>query len=708
ATDKRIVMANPYATDRSHGDTLERCHLGDLFVLDENAEEEFFIKALDDKQTLRLNGKKDDRIYSVSLNAAKDDFGDPYCFICVFMDVSAEANAIKELEIANNAKTEFLTSISHEIRTPINAMLGFNEMIMRDAGDDTIVGYANNADRAGRQLLSIVNGLLDMGQIASGKMSIVPEEYNPAVMLSDVYEMQTVKAGEKELNLSIYADENTPSILIGDALRIRQIITNLVSNAIKYTNEGSVDLIMECGKRDGDNLDLIIKVTDTGIGIKEESIPYLYDTFTRFDKEANKHIEGTGVGLSVTKNLVDMMDGTIDVKSIYGEGTTFTVVLPQKIMDTEPIGKIEDYISRREEVKSESFIAPRASLLVVDDNEMNLSVFSGLVSTIKADVDEALSGAEMLELIKKKKYHIIFLDHMMPEMDGVETLEKMKEDSTHLNTDTPVIVMTANAGVGAKDKYVKMGFDDYLSKPTRSEKLLGLIKSYLADELIDEAEAPETEITTDSEELPEHAFPDVPGIDWKAACMNVPKKEALFDIMGKFCSLADREIAELDDYYMQSMMNGDEDALDLYRIKVHSMKNSAALIGANDLATKAKRLEDAPDKRDFVTINRFHKTFIKEYRTMADNLEAIVLKTSSSDIPIIDDDALKEKLDILEKAMEEFDTMTLNRVMFELSEYSFSSKEVENAAEDLGKAVRDFDTVLFENTMETMRSLIQA
>ena len=695
--DKSIVMANPYALECAGTDDFRQCTMERLFELEDA--DEIFKNALEDKYTIRLGGKNNDRVYSVSVNAAKDDYGDPYCFICVFMDVTDEANAIKELEKANNAKTEFLTSISHEIRTPINSMMGFNEMIIRDSNEPEITGYADNAIRASRLLLSIVNDLLDMGQIESGRMNIEEDKYDLGMLLHNIYDMQHLMATEKGLTLDIFVDEMTPRYLMGDEKRIGQIVTNLVSNAVKYTSEGGVSLFAGYENMESGRINLIIRVSDTGIGIHKEDLPYLYDNFSRFDKSANKHIEGSGLGLSVTKSLVGMMGGTIDVDSSYGKGTIFTVTVPQDVLGIELIGNIDDYGAAAVKKNEHVFTAPDASVLIVDDNSMNRMVFRGQVKPLGMIPDEAESGFRMLQMIKEKKYDIIFLDHMMPKMNGEEALRIMKEDSEGINAHTPVIAMTANAGKGAREKYIGMGFDDYIGKPAGAADVCEMLEKYLDESLVIEAGASVKPVRKNHE-----ALPAIEGIDWTLALTNIPDIRDMQDLIRKFCKLCRQDIKELDKYF-DACGSGD-DSLTEYRVKVHSMKNSAALIGAKPLSEMAKALETAASEQDLDSIRDFHKAFCHDYEAMAQRLCTHYLNEDVISDSSIDTEGLLEKISAMEKAMEEYDTVRLNGIVFELSDLAFEPEALKDSMNEVFASVRNFDLERFGKAVNAAKKIL--
>ena len=393
-------------------------------------------------------------------------------------------DAKEKAQKENASKSQFLANMSHEIRTPINAILGMNEMILRESEENSIQEYAQNIQSASEDLLSIVNEILDFSKVASGKMELVPVEYDVAALIRDCSTIVETRAAGKDLRLEVSCDESTPSKLCGDATRIRQIISNLLTNAVKYTPSGTITFRIRWA-RDKEGIKLIASVEDTGIGISEENQKRLFDTFERFDMEKNRNIEGTGLGLSITKQLVDLMKGEIGVYSELGKGSLFYVEIPQKVVSMEPIGKLNQEVNvEQTKVDKEKYHAPKAKILVVDDVRMNVRVIQSLLKRTKIQIDTATSGKECLALAAENIYDLILLDHMMPEMDGVETFQKLREDTTGLNYATPVIALTANAIAGAKEEYKKLGFDDYLSKPMKGEELEAMIQVYLPEDKI--------------------------------------------------------------------------------------------------------------------------------------------------------------------------------------------------------------------------------
>lgn len=411
----------------------------------------------------------------------------------------AKADAIA----AANAKSVFLANMSHEIRTPINAILGMDTMILRECNDNEILEYAGNIQSASQTLLSLINDILDFSKIETGKLELVAGDYALSSLINDVYHMLISKAKEKGLALNVESNKNLPAKLYGDEVRIRQIIVNILNNAIKYTKKGSVTLtvgmsdmkLSDMPDHSNDsksenitdkNTIITFRIADTGIGIKKENISHLFDSFSRFDEEKNKYIEGTGLGLAITKQLVDLMNGEIVVTSEYGKGSVFTVSIPQKIVSDLKIGDISEKYNEpsNKKKKKSTFTAPDANVLVVDDVKMNINVFKALLKRTEINVDSAMSGSEALDMIKEKKYNIIFLDHMMPDMDGIETYQNMKMLEDNPNKGTTVVMLTANAIMGAKEEYLGIGFSDYLSKPVQAPKLEAMILKYLPEELV--------------------------------------------------------------------------------------------------------------------------------------------------------------------------------------------------------------------------------
>lgn len=424
------------------------------------------------------------------------------CFLLIIRNIMHESLAKHELlrqnlllakaekdvaVLANEAKARFLAHMSHEIRTPINSIVGMNELILRESKDNTITEYAQNIYTSSKMLLGLINDILDFSKIESGQLEVIKRSYHTASMIAD--EINLLEERAKKKNLTIYQDidETLPSELYGDELRIKQIITNLMTNAVKYTSEGSITLRMNYKMVNHSELILAISVIDTGMGIRQKDMDKLFESFTRLDEKKNRAIEGTGLGLNITRQLITLMNGTIRVESEYGKGSAFYVEIPQNIINMTPIGEVKTsakQIKERKQVEKNHFTAPEAKILVVDDNEMNLEVVKGLLKRTLIQLDTAESGHECLQKTREKQYDIIFMDHMMPELDGIETLKLLKKETDNPNYQTVVVVLTANAISGSREMYMEQGFTDYLSKPIEAWMIEDMLIKYLPNSLI--------------------------------------------------------------------------------------------------------------------------------------------------------------------------------------------------------------------------------
>lgn len=524
----------------------------------------------------------------------------------------------------NRERTQFLGRISHAIRTPVNAIQGMNSVIMRETRNPAMKQHSRNIKSSIESLLSIIDDILDVSRIESGKIEILDSPYDFMSLVNDLNNITSLSAGEKGLSFSINNDPNIPARLTGDEIRVRQVILNLLSNALKYTKEGSISLSFGFEKTGENTIDLKITVSDTGEGIKPEDMAHLFDTYERLNEKSNSNIEGTGLGLPITKNLVTLMNGSIACESTYGKGTSFIVTIPQGTDDESTIGSFRE----REEAASADndpsawFLAPSAKVLVVDDVDMNLDVMRALFEPSKMTVDTAGGGEEFLKLITEKKYDIIFLDHMMPSPDGVEAFRKMKTMKDNKNFDTPVIMLTANAVIGAREAYLEMGFTDYLSKPVSEKELINMCRQYLDSSLL--SEAVQTAPAKADESQNEDGYKEI--FDTLSSFLNT--ESGLSYSMGK------------KDFYLNSLKsfskNGqielmkeayEKKDMPEYKIHVHALKGVARLIGADDLSAKAKALEDASGQGDLSFVEAHHDNIISDFNELSEGITMVLEST---------------------------------------------------------------------------------
>ena len=384
---------------------------------------------------------------------------------------------MKEVYSLSRAQNRFFSSMSHEIRTPINTIVGLNEMILREDISDEVADEANNIRSASRMLLHIVNDVLDMSKLNTNSIDVISGTYSIGDMLSEVVGMLWIKASEKKLDFHIKVNPDVPAELVGDEAKIKQILINLITNAIKYTREGEVTLFVDFEKKEGNKVNVIFKVSDTGMGIKEESLPHLFSAYKRVDQTENRYIEGTGLGLSIVKEFTDLMGGDIKVESVYGEGSVFTLTLPQEWIEDDPLGEMDPFRAKKLHSNSRhgdyhsAFTAPEARILVVDDNSANILVVKKLLRDTGVIIDSATSGTKALLMTLENPYDLIFMDHLMPEIDGVECMHRIKEQVGGMSKNARIVALTANAGENNRAFYYKEGFDGYLLKPVTGEEL---------------------------------------------------------------------------------------------------------------------------------------------------------------------------------------------------------------------------------------------
>lgn len=580
---------------------------------------------------------------------------------------------------AGKAKSQFLAQMSHEIRTPINAIIGMDEMILRECDDEDVREYAGNIQSAGKTLLTLINGILDFSKIEDGKMEIIPVKYEVLNLVDDLVNMISEKAVKKGLELKTEIDPHLPKSLFGDDVRIRQVITNILTNAVKYTHEGSVTLKMS-GEQGGEESYLLnVAVEDTGIGIKEEDREKLFQSFLRLDEEKNRNIEGTGLGISIVQRLLAMMESELQVESVYGKGSTFSFTIRQKIIDQTEIGNYEGHKTAREKENEPKKIlkVANANILVVDDNEMNLKVVRGLMKRCGIVPELVTSGRECIEKVKEKNYDMILLDHMMPEMDGVHTLSKMRKENI-LPDNTVVIVLTANAIVGARESYMKKGFKDYLSKPIDPKVLEDMLAEYLPKNKIS------YEDTEADHKTSEMGFLDIlkmRGINTKQGLKFTTNDVEFYrEMLEKFAD----DKTEKEEKIRSSYDNSDWEN---YRILVHALKSTSKTIGADTLSNMALMQENAAKQNDVDSIiSGFDKLMEEYYQTVYYIEEALQIEDTKKTIDEVAKDTLqagsyRENVADIEK-----DEIIQNQNNVSISKNIEKAKAVQNEADQKGFA----------------------
>ena len=590
-----------------------------------------------------------------------------------------------EAERANAAKTRFLANISHEIRTPINTIMGMNEMSMREdpAGVPkpyfmSMMNYAFDIRNASESLLSLVNDLLDISKMESGKMHLVPEEYDTHEMLRSIVSMIRMRSTQKELTFDVVVDEILPGRLYGDQGKIKQIVLNLLTNAVKYTDVGGLALTVSMEERVDDTCSLAFSVKDTGIGVKEEDMDRLFSAYERLDEQKNSGIQGTGLGLEISRKFAELMGGTLTCESEYGKGSEFILKIDQKIIDQNPLGVFKEHDDTTSGPYVPLFVAPDADILVVDDNPMNLNVIRGLLKGTKVFVTTASSGEDCLEKIKDTRFDVVLLDHMMPGMDGVETVANIRKDYP----DLPVYALTANTAVG-EDFYKSKGFDGYLSKPVDSRLLEQTIMKHLSEEMMEKptAENAVEELT----EIPENLMwiYETEGISVPDGIKNSGGISNYIFSLEMFLDTIDVNAGVISDAYESGNIR-------LYTIKVHSLKSSAKFVGAMELSALAESLENAGNKEDMDYINANTARLLADYEGFREKLERLHDETESPDKEMIPDNELKEAYTALSDMIPQMDYDAVEMILEQMREYSLP-KEDEQKMKQLEKMLKVFD-----------------
>lgn len=609
--------------------------------------------------------------------------------------------AISAAEKANGARDIFLANMSHELRTPINTILGLNELIIRESQDEAIKEYALDIRQAGNILLTMVSDILDYTKLEAGQMSLMEGIYDISSLLNDLINGISLQLRKKKLDLKLDVADDIPYKLSGDEIHIRQVIGNLLTNAVKYTEKGDITFHLDWNKVSEDEIEIEIAVTDTGIGIKEQDIPRLFGVFQRMDSTVRSKNERTGLGLAITKRLVQMMGGELQVQSTYGKGSTFSFKVVQKVVDAAPLGDFEkQYYESLHSTENyrQKFIAPMGRIMIVDDNAMNLAVAQGLLKQTRLQIDVAGSGEECLELLKRKTYHLICLDHIMPVMDGVETLHMIRAMEGNPSADIPIIALTANAVAGAREFYLNEGFQDYLTKPIDADKFENMLIQYLPDNVVyltqgehvdRDYEKENAELASDVRESQLYVI----GFNIRNGLKYMGGDKALYSkVLHDFHLILQEKEQALRDFLNKGDMHG-------YAIIVHSLKGNARNLGADGLAdeafelekmSKAGRREDV-EVRSPILFNMMKnmRNGLKAYLDNEAKEEEISRQPESKEQKRISEDDWIQALKELAGRLDDFDGDSVNEKLEELKKYDRpeSDKKMLRLCE---KAVKDY------------------
>lgn len=738
-----------------------------------------------------------------------------YTIANVLSDVAFSKHQVNmkniELSKSSSMKSDFLANMSHEIRTPMNAVIGMAEMALREELTPAAREYIGQIKSSGQTLLTIINDILDFSKIESGKMDISDVEYEPMSVINDVSNIIMTRIGSKELELTVDVNPDLPSGLYGDNIRIKQVMVNLANNAVKFTKEGNVHVKVDFWQTDEETIELSISITDTGSGIKESDMGKLFKSFQQLDSKRNRNIEGTGLGLAICKQLVSLMNGKIHVDSVYGKGSTFSFVIPQRVTNNaHSIEKLEEKLAAAGLIRSEyiageladdmeklgvsyerleseeflnlvkekqigflfieqplftegvqyflklnpnvngvlltnyrsvrsydlpnlrvvkkplyilglsnifsgrednvaftfteaedfDFVAPTAEILVVDDNAINLTVVKGLLAPLQMKIDTALSGKEAVLKVTDKRYDIIFMDHMMPEMDGVETTRVIRRLLGN-NGQVPIIALTANAVEGTAEMFISEGMNDMVAKPIEMRVIVSKLQKWLPPEKIEKLRKKGQMPRTVHKEGATQMATDIAidGLDVQKAMGFLGNEELFWSVLKEYYRVIDKKCALIQEYEQKEMWRE-------YTVEVHALKSTSRQIGATDLAHTAEQMEAAGNAENAALIHKITPGMLEEYMFYKGILAPYFTKeTEAQSGRVADQTEIENLFAAMEDAMENLDMDAMEKVIQDMSQYSYNGAQRE-VFDKLQNAVEDIDTEKCEEILAEWKALL--